>query len=320
MPMRLDRRTTLTLLAAALLTRGASAAARDGPVRIVVAYPPGGISDQVARALAGPLSQQLGTAVQVDNQPGAGGAIALRALARAPADGRTLVFSAITPLAFDAQLSGVTRGEHAPVMPVAGVMQTPSLLVGTPAFRGSHFDDLIALARARPGALRWATSGLATTGHLVLEQVCRAFDIAVAHVPYKGGGQQLTDALGGQFELLATNVGPVQLAHVRSGRFKPLAVGAPARLAVLPGLPTLAELGCPRANLASLFGLFAPAGTPAARVELLNAAVDQVLQQPAIRAALLASGNLPTGGGTAAFAREIALASEGIARLLRPER
>jgi tripartite-type tricarboxylate transporter receptor subunit TctC len=322
-PLRDDRRRLVAMAAAVLgapWPPGVRAEPAAAPLRLVVAYPPGGLSDQVARALAPPLARRLGVAVQVENQAGAGGAIALRALARSPPDGRTLVFAAITPLAFDASLRSPLPGAPAPVAPVASVMLTPSLLVGTPAFGGRRVEELLDQARARPGALRWATSGIATTGHLVLEQVCRAFRVSVTHVPYKGGGQQLSDALGGQFELLATNVGPAQLDHVRAGRFTPLAVGAPARLSVLPAVPTFAELGCPRANLASLFGLFAPGATPAARVEALNAALDRTLLEPTLRATLIGSGNVPTGGSAGDFGREIGLAVEGIAGLLGRER
>ena len=131
---------------------------------------------------------------------------------------------------------------------------------------------------------------------------------------YKGGGQQLTDALAGQFELLSTNVGTLQLRYVRSGRFKALAVGAPRRVPQLPDVPTLAELGFPRANLASRFGLFAPGGTAPERLRRLNAAVDAALQQPAIREALLEAGSLPLGGSAEAFADEIARSNAQIAR------
>ena len=291
-----------------------------GPLRIVVAYPPGGVSDAIARALGAELALRLGVPVQVENRPGAGGAIALRSLARALADGRMLVLSAVTPLALDPQLRARPAADRTrsdlppPVAPVAGVMLTPSLLVGTAAFRGRSFADLLAIARERPGDLRWATSGIATTGHLILEEVRAAGGIVVTHVPYKGGGQQLTDALAGQFELLSTNVGTLQLRYVRSGRFKALAVGAPRRVPQLPDVPTLAELGFPRANLASRFGLFAPGGTAPERLRRLNAAVDAALQQPAIREALLEAGSLPLGGSAEAFADEIARSNAQIAR------
>lgn len=276
------------------------------PLRIIVVYPPGGLSDGVARALAERLAQQLGVPVRVENRAGGGGSVGLQALARATPDGHTLAFSAISPLTLRPHLGPMGFDPLRDVAPVAGVMFTPVLLVGTPAFTGHRFADLLSQARERPRALRWATSGVATAGHLVLEQVQAGSGIAVTHVPYKGGGQQLNDALGGQFELLSTNVAPVQLRHVEAGRLRPLAVGAPQRLDVLPHAPTFAELGLPRANIGSLFGLFAPGGTPAAVLERLNAEINTAIDTPGIRERLLAADNLPATADRASFVRHIA--------------
>ncbi len=276
------------------------------PLRIIVVYPPGGLSDGVARALAERLAQQLGVPVRVENRAGGGGSVGLQALARATPDGHTLAFSAISPLTLRPHLGPMGFDPLRDVAPVAGVMFTPVLLVGTPAFTGHRFADLLSQARERPRALRWATSGVATAGHLVLEQVQAGSGIAVTHVPYKGGGQQLNDALGGQFELLSTNVAPAQLRHVEAGRLRPLAVGAPQRLDVLPHAPTFAELGLPHANIGSLFGLFAPGGTPAAVLERLNAEINTAIEMPDIRERLLAADNLPATADRASFVRHIA--------------
>ena len=173
---------------------------------------------------------------------------------------------------------------------------------------------MLKAARAAPGELRWATSGTATLGHLVLEQVKAGFGLDVVHVPYSGGGPQLQDALAGRFELLSSNLAPLQIEYVHAGRLHALAVGAPARAALLPAVPTFAELGCPGANLSSLFGLFAPAGTSPRRIAELNAACATALAEPELRDALLASGNLPASGSAAEFGREIARQSAGFAR------
>ncbi|MES2187325.1 MAG: tripartite tricarboxylate transporter substrate binding protein [Pseudomonadota bacterium] len=296
-------------LLAGLAAAGAAALPASGwareALRLVVAYPPGGVSDQVTRALASLLDAQGAGPVVVENRAGAGGAVGLASMARAAPDGRTLCFSAISPLTQSAAAPVGGRPLAEVVVPVIGVMHTPVLLVGTPAFAGRSFGDLLAAARARPGLLRWATSGAGTAGHQVLEQVRRATGIDVTHVPYKGGGPQLNDALAGEFELLSTNVAPLQIDYVRAGRFTPLAVGAPARMPVLAAVPTFAELGCPGANLASLFGLFAPRGTPEVVVRRLNVLLARALAHPALRNRLLSAGNLPAGSSTAEFAAAI---------------
>lgn len=292
-------------LAAANAAAGAQAAPAGwptGPVRILLVYPPGGVSDQVLRSLAEQLAPRLGVPVNVDYRPGAAGSLGLAALAAAPADGHTLAFSALSPLTLYPQLARVRYDPLRDITPVAGVMLTPSLLVGTAAFDGASVADLTRAARAAPGRLRWATTGAGTTGHLVLAQWQRATGCSVTHIPYKGGGQQLNDALASHFELLSTNVAAAQRQHIRSGQFKPLAVGAPQRLDSLPDVPTWAELGLPDANLASVFGLMAPAGTPAAVVQRLNQLINQLLDGPVLKDLLRAADNLPAGGSAAAFA------------------
>jgi tripartite-type tricarboxylate transporter receptor subunit TctC len=293
------RRLLLQAAACAALPQPARAGSWPArPLRIVVGYPPGGVSDAITRALAERLAAQLGVPVLVENKAGAAGAVAMAAVAKAAPDGHTLCFSAISPL---------TLSERPPtgLVPVASVMYTPVLLLGTPALAAASFAEMLALAKAQPASVRWATSGLGTTGHLVLEQVQLASGAQFTHVPYKGGGQQLADALGGQFEVLSSNVGAMQLEQVRAGRFKPLAVGAPQRVAVLPEVPTLAELGFAQANRVSLFGFFAPTATLRERLVRLNAEINAALASPEIRERLLAVNNVPTGGSAEEFARQI---------------
>lgn len=277
------------------------------PVRLIVVYPPGGVSDGMARALAEPLAQALGVPVLVENRAGAGGSVGMDALARAAPDGCTLAFSAISPLTLQPLLARVAYDPLRGFAPVAGVMRTPVLVVGTPAFAGRSFGDLIAMARSRPGALRWASSGVATIGHLVLAQVRMQSRTDITHIPYQGGGPQLNDALSGQFELLSTNVAAQQLQYIESGRLRALAVGAPARIEALPSVPTLAELGFEKANRDSLFGIFAPARTPTAVVQRLNAEINRLLRAEPLRTRLRDAHNIPAGGSSEDFAREIAV-------------
>ncbi|WP_411886549.1 Bug family tripartite tricarboxylate transporter substrate binding protein [Polaromonas sp. YR568] len=287
------------------------------PLRIVVAYPPGGISDSVARALADKLSTQLGTPVVVDNRGGAGGSIGMDAVAKAAPDGYTLGFSSISPLALNPHLGKQAYDPARDIAPVASVMYSPVVLLATPAFAGKDFKDLLAAAKAKPGSLRWSTSGLATVGHIVLEQVRHGAKVEFTHIPYKGGGQQLTDALGGQVEVISTNLSGTVMQHIQSGKLRPLAVGAPARVEALPQVPTFAELGLAPANLNSLFGVFAPARIPADVLLRLNTEINQALRAPDLRKKLLDADNVPTGGSAADFARQIAAESANNARIIK---
>ena len=325
----LSRRRALSFGASAALAAAAGLPARafaqgavaawpgSRPLRIVVAYPAGGVSDVVARALADRLSTQLGSPVIVENKAGAGGAIAMDMVAKAPADGYTLGFSSVSPLVLSPHLGRLPYDPVRDIAPVASVMVSPVLLLATPACTARDFPALVAQAKARPGDIRWATSGLASLGHIMLEQIMLGTQAKITHVPYKGGGQQLTDALSGQFEVLSTNAGPAVAQQIQAGKLRPLAVGAPQRVDGMPATPTLAELGLPAANLSSQFGLFAPGRLPASLLERLNAEVNKALAAPDLRNRLLTTGNVPTGGAAADFAREIAQESQANANIIR---
>jgi len=279
-------------------------------VRIIVVYPPGGLSDDTARAIADRLGARLEVPVLIENRAGGGGSVGIGVVAKAAPDGHTLAFSAISPLSLNPHLANVGYDPLRDIAPVVSVMQTPVVVVGTPAFRGASFQDLLAAARQAPGSVRWGSSGLATVGHMVMEHVRLGGRVDITHIPYKGGGQQLTDALAGHFEILSTNVALVQLQHIRSGKFKALAVGSPERLPVLPQVPTLAELGFAQANLTSTFGMFAPGATPEWIVNRVNAEINAVLRTADMRERLLAANNIPGGGTPAEFARLIQQDSE----------
>ncbi|WP_312563905.1 tripartite tricarboxylate transporter substrate binding protein [Diaphorobacter sp.] len=312
------RRVLASLALAAALPLGAQAQTWPAkPIRIIVAYPAGGVSDVVARALGDKLSERLGTPVVVENKAGAGGTIGMDAVAKAAPDGYTLGFSAISPLVLNPHLGTPPYDATRDIVPVASVMYSPVLLLGTQAVKERDFRGLLATAKAQPGQVRWATSGLASLGHIMLEHIMQGSGVQITHVPYKGGGQQLNDALSGQFEVLSTNAGPAVMQQIKAGKLHPLAVGAPARLNTLPNVPTLGELGLPAANLNSVFGMFAPAGVPAAVLERLNAEINRALALPDIQARLEASDNVPTGGSAEAFRRQIAAESQSNARIIR---
>lgn len=314
----LSRRHTLAAGALALLPALATAQAWPArPIRLVVAYPPGGVSDVVARALADKLAGPLGQPVVVENKAGASGGIGMDAVAKAAPDGYTLGFAAISPLALNPHLGKSAFDPVKDIAPVVSVMYSPVLLLATTASPAKDFNELLAAARSKPGAVRWATSGPASLGHIMLEQLKAGAKVDITHVPYKGGAQQMNDALSGQFEILSTNASPAVTQHIKSGKLRALAVGAPARLDTLPGVPTLAELGHAGANLTSLFGVFAPAGVPQPVLQRLNAEINKALALPDVRARLTGSDNVPTGGSAADFAKQIADESDNNARIIR---
>ncbi len=311
----IHRRLLLAAGAAASWPLRAQSAWPARPIRLIVAYPPGGVSDVVARLLGERLAPVLGQPVIIENKAGASGTVGMDAVAKASPDGHVFGFSAISPLTLNPHLSASPFDAARDIVPVASVMYSPVLLLATSATPARDFPELLAAASARPGAVRWATSGPASLGHIMLEQLKAGARAPITHIPYKGGGQQITDALSGQFEVLSVNTGPAVMGHIRSGRLRPLAVGAPARLDTLPQVPTLGELGFPAANMTSLFGVFAPAGTPPAIVARMNAEINRILAQADVRARLDASDNVPTGGSAADFARQIASESASTARI-----
>ena len=284
--------------------------------RIIVVYPPGGTSDTAARLIAERLATRLGQPVIVENRAGAGGAIGMDAMAKSAPDGRTLAFSAVSPLTLLPHVGKVPYDALKDVAPLAAVMYSPVYLLATPAFAGRDFADAIAQAKAKPGSLRLATSGVATLGHLMLEQIRASAGVDIVHVPYKGGGQVATDAAGGQFELFTTNPSPGVNALLAQGRLRMLAVAAPQRLAQFSAVPTMTELGHPESNLTSLFGVFAPGRTPETVLARLNADINAVLALPEMRERLVGLDNVPAPASVQEFAQRVRREYDSNARLV----
>lgn len=315
----MNRRALALLFAAFAACSALPAAAQVFPsrvIRLIVVYPPGGTSDAVARPLADKLSAQLGQQVIVENKGGAGGAIGMDAMAKSPADGYTLAVSAISPVTLLPHVGKVPYDPLKDIAPVASVMYAPVYVLGTAAFSGKDLNDAIAQARAKPGALRLATSGIATVGHLMLEQLKLAAGVDIVHVPYKGGGQVITDAAGGQFELFTANPSPGVNGLIAQGRLRVLAVGAPQRLAAFPNVPTMAELGYPDSNLTSRFGVFAPGKTPAAVVGRLNAEINMALAAPDITERMAKLDSVPLPASVERFAKAVRGEYEANARIV----
>lgn len=308
-------RIALSLLAAVLALPAGAQTFPTKPVRIIVVYPPGGTSDAVTRLIAEKLAPALGQQVLVENRGGAGGAIGMDAMAKSPPDGHTLAFAAISPLTLLPHVGKVPYDALKDIAPLASVMYSPVYLLATPAFAGKDFADLVAQAKAKPGTLRAGTSGIATLGHLMVEQL-RIAGIDLVHVPYRGGGQVITDAAGGQFELFTANPSPGVNTMLQQGRFRILAVAAPRRLAALPAVPTLTELGYPDSNYTSVFGLFAPARTPEAVLKRLHGEINAVLALPDVAERLAKLDNVVAPASMEQFAQLVRREYEANAKVV----
>jgi tripartite-type tricarboxylate transporter receptor subunit TctC len=271
------------------------------PIRIVVTFPPGGSADAVVRMLVPRLSEKLGQQVLVDNRPGAGGNIGLSVVAKASADGYTLGVGAAGALAANASLYTQMPFDVAKdFRPVSMLAAIPFVIVGHPSLGVGTQRELVALAQARPGKLSIAHGGNGTAMHLTSQLFQQMAEVKFTEVPYKGSGPAAFDVLSGQVPLGVVDL-PAALAHIRAGKLIAFAVTSPQRLAQLPDVPTVAEAGLPGYDSTGWFGVVAPAGTPDAIVERLNAEITAALNDPAIVAAMRAQGVEPAPSSTAAF-------------------
>ncbi|MBM3355628.1 MAG: tripartite tricarboxylate transporter substrate binding protein [Betaproteobacteria bacterium] len=275
------------------------------PIRIVVPFAPGGTTDVLARLVAQRLSDGLGQQVLVDNRPGASGNIGTDLVAKAAPDGHTIVMSfdgtiAINPntfrkLPFDPQRD---------LAPVVNVAQVPLLVVVHPGVAAQSLAEFVALAKASPGKLHYSSAGHGSTGHLTGELLKARAGIDVVHVNYKGGGQAVQDLLGGQIQMLVTALPTVE-GHLKAGKLRALAFSSARRVPGLPETPTMEEAGLAGLVVMSWYGLLAPAGTPAEVVRRLNAEVNRLLAEPAVRERLATLGAESTGGTPEQFAQAI---------------
>ena len=277
------------------------------PIHIYVTVPPGGAADFIARTVGAKLSQSLGVSVVIENRGGASGTIAAALVAKAPADGYTLLQNSITthgigPYLF-AKLPYESFTDFAPVTLLATL---PMIMTVNAALPAKSVDDFVALARARPGKLSFASSGNGGAPHLAGELFKVATDIDILHVPYKGSGPAVLDVAGGQVQAMF-DAAPSLLPHIQSGKLRALAAASAQRNALLPEVPTFAERGVKGMEILIWYGLQAPAGTPPAIVNRLNAELRKVLDAPDLRQRFAEQGTQPAGGTAeqfSAFMRE----------------
>ncbi len=274
------------------------------PIRMIVAYPPGGGTDQVGRVMAERLSEHLGQNVVVDNRGGATGNIGTELAARALPDGYTLLMGNVAPNAVNVSL--FKKLGFDPVRdfaPVSLVAVTPNILVAHPSLAVKTVKDLVALAKAKPGALNFPSAGVGSSSHLAGELLKSLAKIDMVHVPFKGGGPALVAMISGEVQIMFATM-PAAMPHVKSGRARPIAVTTAKRSLAMPELPTIAESGVTGYEAATWYGLLAPARTPQPVVARLHAETVKILAGP-VRQRLEVQGFEPVGGTPAQFAAYI---------------
>jgi tripartite-type tricarboxylate transporter receptor subunit TctC len=293
--IRFSRRAIFAALALSACTSVFSQASYpDKPIRLVVPYPPGGFTDILGRQLATQLQTRLGQNVIVDNKGGGGSTIGSAMVARAPADGYTLLLVApdlaINESLMATRLSYDARKDFSPVIRAAW---SPMVLVTHPSVPAKNVGEFLALAKARPGKINFASGGIGTGAHLALELFKTRAGVDLTHVPYKGNGPATSDLLGGQVSAMFLQYA-VAKPHVAGGKLVMLATPSGKRSQAIPEVPTIAESGLPGFDVEPWFGIVAPAGTPAAIVNRLNAEIGKIMQQNDVKDMLASVGAAPS--------------------------
>ena len=280
-----------TILAAVLLSAGAALAQGYPvkPLRLIVPLVPGGNQDIMARAVAEEVSKGLGQQIVVENRPGQSAIIGTVAVAKSPPDGYTLLSVSTTFARVPGIVSSAGYDAAADFAGVSLICRIPQLLVVNPGVAANSVQDLVALAKAKPGALSFATSGNGSTGHVAAELFMKMTGTRMLHVPYKGNAQSLVDVMGGQVTMMFDQVS-TSAAHVRSGKLRALGVTTLARSPLFPDLPTLDEQGLAGFNDVTWNGYVAPAGTPRAVLARLHAEIEKAVNQPEFRRRWLERG------------------------------
>jgi tripartite-type tricarboxylate transporter receptor subunit TctC len=318
--MKLPRRKFLHLATGVAALPAVSRIARaqaypSRPVRIVVAFPPGGVSDTLARLMGQWLAERLGQPFIIENRPGAATNIATEAVVRAAPDGYTLLL--VTPSnAINATLYPKLSFDFIrDTAPVASIMRTPITLLVNPSVPAKSVPELIAYARANPGKLNMASAGNGSSGHMAGELFKMMTGVDMQHIPYRGGPPALTDLLGGQVQLIFTPA-PDVIEHVKAGRLRALAVTSATRWAVLPDIPTVGDF-VPGFEASVMNGIVVAANTPPEIIEQLNKAINAALADPGIRVRLASFGGIVLIGSPADFGKLIAEETEKWGKVIK---
>ena len=295
MPLQPTKRTLMRATAGALLLLAAPLSMAQAwparPVRLVVPFPPGGLIDNMARLVGSRLSQELGQPVVIDNKPGAGGNVGAAEVARAPADGYTLLMAS-PALTISPAIYKNLPYQPSQLAPVALLGRVPNVLLVNPASGIGKVQDLVGRAKAKPGQLNYASNGNGTSLHLSAELFKRRSETFITHVPYRGAAAAITALLSGEVDMMFDNL-PSAIGQIQAGKLRALAVTTAQRSIALPDVPTLAEAGMEGFNVSAWFGVAAPAGLPAPVATRLADALQKVVQQPEVAAAMQRQGADP---------------------------
>ncbi|MDP1993016.1 MAG: tripartite tricarboxylate transporter substrate binding protein [Syntrophales bacterium] len=283
-----------SLFAFVLAISPAQAAFPDKPIRMIVPFPAGGNADIVARSIGNELSKNLGVPVVIENRGGAGGVIGSEVVAKAPADGYTIMMVSASHVINPSMQKSLPYDTIKDFAGISLVAEVPTVLVVHPSVQANSLKELIALAKANPGKINFASAGNGTVGHLAGELLKSMAQIKMEHVAYKGNGPAMTDLLGGHVQMLFSSM-PSALPHIKSGMLRALVVTAPKRSAAAPAIPSTTEAGMPGFDVSTGFGLFAPAKTPRAVINKLHAEVVKSLKLPEVRDRLASQGAEPVG-------------------------
>ena len=296
------RRPTLSVMSATvLLAIGAIDTAQaqtdypNKPVRLVVPYAPGGATDVIGRVLAKQLSDSVGQQFVVDNRAGAGGSLGAGQVAKSTADGYTLLMGAFTSHTINAALTpAVTPFDiHKSFSHISVVGTVPLVFVVNPNVQAKSVKELIALAKAKPDSITFASAGNGSPQHLAIEMFKRQAQVDVVHVPYKGSGPALSDLLGGQVNAMIDTV-PAAQSQIKAGKLRALATTTKERVPSVSDIPTVVDAGLPEMQVSSMFALSAPAGTPDAVIQKVNKALKTILSKQDVKDSMLAQGAIAT--------------------------
>jgi tripartite-type tricarboxylate transporter receptor subunit TctC len=304
-PCRLLRPAAAVVALAVVTAAPCAAQYPDKPIRLLLPFPPGGTVDLVARLVTAQMAEELGRPFVIENKAGAGGVIATDATAKAPPDGYTLLLTTPNHTINAALNSKLPYDTEKDIVPIAIVAEVPELLVSHPAAPFRSFAGFVDYARKTPGKLNYASAGNGTLPHLTMELLLRRTGIEVAHIPYRGAAPAMTDLLAGQVQLkMDTYATASQL--VADGKLRALAFASRERSALMPDVPTIAEMGLPGYEGILWIGMVAPAGVPKPVLDKLAAAVQRAVRSPALAERLKRDGVEPVGGTPQAFGELIA--------------